>query len=134
VGALLLALGSVLDGAEVLRFVQAAAGGGAWFLLMLVIALAARGGFGFGDVKAALLLGLFVAYQPVLAEPAWFDVVGSVAVAVFLSFFIGGSVAIGLMLFRRADRKREIAFGPAMIVASWVAALWGDRLLMAWLG
>lgn len=134
VGALLLALGGVLDGAEVVRFLRATAGGGAWFLLMLVIALAARGGFGFGDVKAAVLLGLFVAYQPLLAEPAWFDVLGSVAVAVFLSFFIGGGVAIGLMLLRRADRKREIAFGPAMVVASLAAAVWGDQLLSAWLG
>ena len=35
----------------------------------------------------------------------------------FGSFFLGGVVAIVLLVARRAGRRQEIAFGPAMIVA-----------------
>ncbi len=133
VGWVLLAPGVLLDGLEPVRLLHALAGGVAWFGLLLAIALIARGGFGFGDVKLAFLLGSFVGLQPMLGSAAWFDALGGVAVAIFLAFFIGGAIAIALLVARRVDRRREIAFGPAMIVASWVAVACGDRLLDAWL-
>ncbi|NND83789.1 MAG: prepilin peptidase, partial [Acidimicrobiia bacterium] len=134
VGLLLLGGGVLLDGVAMVRFAQAIVGGATWFGLMLAIALLARGGFGFGDVKLAALLGSFVAFQPLLGAADWYDALGAVAVAVFVSFFLGGAIAIALLALRRTDRKREIAFGPAMIIASWIAIGWGDRLLAMWLG
>lgn len=134
VGLLLLAGGALLGGSEPVRIGHAITGGAAWFALMLAIALVARGGFGFGDVKVAFLLGAFVSFQPGLADAEWFDALGSVGVAIVGSFLIGGVVAIGLMVSRRTDRRAEMAFGPAMIAASWIAVVWGDRLLAAWLG
>ncbi len=101
---------------------------------MLVLALAARGGFGFGDVKMAALLGLFVGYQPTLEQVGASEALGSLAVAAFGAVFIGGVVAVGLLLARRRGRKQEIAFGPAMIVAAWVATIWGAGIFDAYRG
>ena len=134
VGVLLLTGGSLLDGGTMSRLMWAVVGGVAWFSLLLVVALLVRGGFGFGDVKMAALLGLFVAYQPTLEVVTGFDALGATAVSVFLSFFIGGVAAMTLLVLRRAGRRQEIAFGPAMILASWIGVVRGPDLLQAWLG
>lgn len=134
IGVALLLGGGLLDGVEPVRFAHGALGGVAWFGLMLLIAIAVRAGFGFGDVKLAFLLGVFVAFRPLLLTPSWLDALGAVGVAVFGSFFLGGAAAIGLLALGRAEKGREIAFGPAMIVASWIAVIWGDSIAAAWLG
>ena len=59
VATVLLAIGAGLDDAWS-AFGRAVAGGAGYFVLLLAIALIARGGFGFGDVKLAFLLGLAV--------------------------------------------------------------------------
>lgn len=122
-GLLLLGIGSLLDG-EPSRLLSAAGGAVGYFLVLLVVALAARGGFGFGDVKLAALLGLFTGYAEI----------GSTVVAFFLGIFIGGLVAVVLLVTRRRDRKAEIAFGPPMILGSWIAIPYGAEILAQWLG
>lgn len=122
-GIVLLAGGAMLDG-ETVRLIPAAVGSLGYFAVLFVVALAARGGFGFGDVKLAALLGLFTGYGGV----------GSAAVALFLGIFIGGLVAVVLLVTRRRDRKAEIAFGPPMIVGAWIAIPYGPELMVRWLG
>ena len=63
------------------------AGGAAYFALLLAVALAARGGFGFGDVKLGFLLGMVLAYR------SW----GVLAVGAFGAFAVGGLVALALL-------------------------------------
>lgn len=84
----------------------------------LTLALAYRGGMGFGDVKLAGVLGVFLGFL------GW----GELAVGAFAAFVLGGLFALGLVLTRRAGRKSGIPFGPWMLAGAWVGILFGDQL------
>jgi leader peptidase (prepilin peptidase)/N-methyltransferase len=103
---------------------RGALGGLAYFAGLFALALVARGGFGFGDVKLAFLLGLFV------ARVSW----GALGVAALGAFFIGGIVGVALLATRRAGRKTAIPFGPAMVLAAWLAIAIGPQLVDWYLG
>ncbi|BCJ52038.1 prepilin peptidase [Actinoplanes sp. NBRC 14428] len=77
-----------------------------YYLLALV-----PGGMGGGDVKLAPLLGFYLGWLN------W----SSVTVGAFAAFLIGGAVAFGLMLLRRAGRGSRIPFGPAMLAGALLA-------------
>ena len=98
---------------------RGALGGLAYFTGLYALAVVARGGFGFGDVKLAFLLGLFV------TRVSW----GALGVAVVGAFFLGGMVGVALLATRRAGRKTAIPFGPAMVLASWLAIAIGQRVV-----
>ncbi|MBM3696506.1 MAG: prepilin peptidase [Actinobacteria bacterium] len=121
--AVLLGLGATGDG-EPMAAVRAAGGGAAYFGLLLVVALAARGGFGFGDVKLGVLLGMVLAYR------SW----GVLAVGAFASFALGGLAAIALLATRRAKRKDAIPFGPAMVAGAALALVWGEAVVRWYAG
>jgi leader peptidase (prepilin peptidase)/N-methyltransferase len=123
VGLVLLVAGALADGTPSASL-RAAAGGAAYFALLLVVALAARGGFGFGDVKLGALLGMFLAYR------SW----GVLGVGVFAAFAIGGLVAGVLLLLRRANRKTALPFGPSMVAGAAIALVWGEALAGWYLG
>ncbi|MGY4858099.1 prepilin peptidase [Cryobacterium sp. AP23] len=114
VGAILLGGASILD-QNFEALVGAAVGMGAMWLAYLVMALAYPGGMGFGDVKLAGLLGLFLGYL------GWAELV----VGAFAAFLLGGFFAVGLILLRRASRKSGIPFGPWMLAGAWVGILFG---------
>lgn len=118
-GALLaLAIGATFDG-DVDRLPRAVAAGIGFFGVLFVVALIARGGFGFGDVKLAALLGPFVAYQH------WEHFV----VSVFFTGMYGGIPAIAMLLFRRARIGDELPYGPAMILGAWTALIGGAAFI-----
>lgn len=123
VGLVLLGAGAVVDG-ELDSFGRAAAGGALYFGLFLILALMARGGFGFGDVKLAFFLGLFLTYQ------SW----GVLGAGIALGIAIGGGIAIVLLVTRRAGRKAKIPFGPAMVLGAYAALVIGRRLSDWYLG
>lgn len=100
-------------------YLEAIAAGTGYFLLMLLIALVARGGFGFGDVKLAFMLGMFAGYG------GW----PSAALAAFAGFMLGGVISLFLVVTRIKGRKDAIAFGPPMILGSWIAIVWGRSIL-----
>jgi leader peptidase (prepilin peptidase)/N-methyltransferase len=87
---------------------------GLYFLLALVY----PAGMGFGDVKLAGVLGLYLGWL------GW----GETFVGGFLGFLFGGVVGLGLMASRRAGRKSQIPFGPFMLAGALVAILWGGAL------
>ncbi len=123
VGAVLLLAAAVIDG-DLGAFTKALGGGAFYFVLFLVLALLARGGFGMGDVTLAFLLGLFLAYQ------SW-DVLGA---GLALGIAVGGVWAILLLITRKADRKAKIPFGPAMILGAYAALALGQELADWYLG
>jgi leader peptidase (prepilin peptidase)/N-methyltransferase len=94
---------------------RAVLAGAVLFVLYLVLALVSPGGggLGFGDVKLAGLLALFLGWL------GW----GPVMVSVLAAFIIGGVIAVFLLLVRRASRSSQIAFGPSMILGAWVALM-----------
>ncbi len=96
------------DGAAALRGLAGAAllGG-----LYLALAFAKPGAMGYGDVKLAGLLGLY------LGVLGW----GALAVGGFGAFLLGGSAGVALLLTRRAGRRTAVPFGPFMLTAAMLA-------------
>lgn len=84
-----------------------------------LVYLAARGGFGFGDVKLAVSLGAFTTFI------GW----RSLFVAGLATAAVGGLIALGAVLFVRAGVRTEIPYGPPMIIGAWVAILGGSDLV-----
>ncbi len=89
----------------------------ALFLFYLIAALVYPGGMGFGDVKLAGVLGLFLGFL------GW----GPLVVGAFAAFLLGGLFALVLVALRRAGRKSGIPFGPWMLAGAWVGIFFGSR-------
>jgi leader peptidase (prepilin peptidase)/N-methyltransferase len=123
VGVALLAVGAIADG-DAGSWVRGVGGALAYFAGLLAVALVARGGLGFGDVKLAALLGLFTAYR------SW----GVLAVAAFAAVAIGGVVALVLLMAGRKGRKDTIPFGPPMVVGAYFALVVGEQVVDWYLG
>jgi leader peptidase (prepilin peptidase) / N-methyltransferase len=123
VGAVLLTGSSLLAG-DPGALLRAAIGGAGLFLLYLVMALAYAGGMGFGDVKLAGVLGLFLAWL------GW----GQLAVGAFGAFALGGLFGVILLIARRAGRKSKLPFGPWMLLGAWVGVFAGNTVWAGYLG
>lgn len=78
-------------------------------------------GMGWGDINLAGLLGAFLGWQRLL-------------VACFLGFLAGGLVGGALLLLGRRGRRDEVPYGPFLALGGFLAALWGDSILMWYLG
>lgn len=122
VGGALLGTALILEG-EWSRLVSAGVGCGAAFLFYLILALARPGGMGFGDVKLAGVLGLY------LGSLGW----AQLAIGLFAAFVLGGVFGIVLTATRRATRRSGIPFGPWMLAGAWVGILAGGPLWAAYL-
>jgi leader peptidase (prepilin peptidase)/N-methyltransferase len=96
-------------------------GGVIAFVIFLVIWLIAPQGMGAGDVKLAAFVGLITGFPVAIA-------------AICGAFLVSGLVALGLLLSRWAGRKSTIPFAPFLAVATVLALIWGDRLLLWYLG
>lgn len=103
---------------EILSAVSGAAAG---FALLFLVAVLARGGMGWGDVKYAAFMGAATGFPLVF-------------VALFCSVMIGAVVAMGLMLTRRKGRKQAIPFGPFLALGTMVTLLWGPQMLAWYVG
>ena len=115
--AVLLAGAAVIDG-DLSAMVRAGLGMGALFGFYFLLALVYPAGMGFGDVKLAGVLGIYLGWL------GWAEVV----TGGFLGFLFGGLVGGALMAVRRAGRKSQIPFGPFMLAGALVAILWGQAL------
>lgn len=93
-----------------------AMGGGVGFLFFFVVAMASRGGMGWGDVKLAGLIGLATGFPMVL-------------VAIVLGAVLGGIVGVVLMAVKKKGMKSLIPFGPFLSVATMVTLIWGGDML-----
>ena len=103
---------------------RAGLGGLAFFGLFFAVALAARGGFGFGDVKLAALLGVFAAFD------SW----RTLLITIFFTGVIGGVPALVLLAIRRARPRDEIPYGPAMVAGAWLALAFWEPFTSWYLG
>jgi leader peptidase (prepilin peptidase)/N-methyltransferase len=122
VGVVFLGIASATSGSAT-PFIRAILSASAMWVGYLVIALSYPGGMGFGDVKFAGVIGLFLGYL------GWSVVItGAVA-----AFVLGALFAIGLLLKKSADRKSGIPFGPWMMVGAWVAVLFSAPIVRAYL-
>lgn len=123
VGVVLLS-GAVLLGADAGLLLRAVLGMAALFAFFFGLAFAYPAGMGFGDVKLAGVLGLFLGWV------GW----GALLVGAFTGFLLGGVVGVVVVLRKRGGRKTAIPYGPFMLLGAFLAVLVGQPLFDAYLG
>src|SRR3989344_1715356 len=88
-----------------------------WFLIFIT-----KGrGMGFGDVKLGFLIGLFNGWPNNI-------------LAIFLGFLTGAVFSLILILFGKKGMKDTIAFGPFLILGSFISFFWGSQIVRWYLG
>jgi leader peptidase (prepilin peptidase)/N-methyltransferase len=122
VGGILLAAAGILNN-SLDALIGAGVGMAALWTAYFLMAMLYPGGMGFGDVKLAGVLGLYLGFL------GW----GALLVGAFAAFFLGGLYAIGLMIARKADRKSGIPFGPWMLIGAWIGIFFGTALWNSYL-
>ncbi len=90
------------------RLVSMVAGAVGALAAFWLIYVAARGGFGDGDVRLASLLGAYLGFVDL----------GHVVVGLFLGFALAAVTGLVLMAAGRAGRRTPLPFGPFMAVGA----------------
>jgi leader peptidase (prepilin peptidase)/N-methyltransferase len=122
VGIVLLGAASLASG-DLEPIARAAAGASTFFAFYFLLAFAYPGGMGFGDVKLAGVLGLFLGFL------GWQELIVGVAAA----FILGGVLGILLIATGKASRKSGIPFGPWMLAGAWVGVYAGAPVVDGYL-
>jgi leader peptidase (prepilin peptidase)/N-methyltransferase len=122
VGIVLLGLAALVDD-DSDSFLRALAGMAALYAFYFVLVLVYPKGMGFGDVKLAGILGLYLGWM------GW----GELIVGAFFGFLLGGVVGGVLMATKRANRKSAIPFGPFMLAGALLAILVGGPIAQGYL-
>ena len=91
-----------------------------WSVYWLFKLITGKEGMGYGDFKLFAALG------------AWMGWV-MLPLIILLSAFTGAVVGIALIVTRGRDRNIPIPFGPYLAAAGWIALMWGDQLVGAYL-
>ena len=76
-------------------------------------------GMGFGDVKLAGALGLFLGFPDIV-------------LALYIAFLTGAVVGVILMVGKRAGLKTKLAFGPFLILGTVGALMFSQQLYQLW--
>jgi len=122
VAGVLLGVASILNG-DFGSLLRGCIGLAILWVAYLIMALAYPGGMGFGDVKLAGVLGLYLGYL------GW----GELVIGAFAAFLLGGLYALVLVITKRANRKSGIPFGPWMLLGAWVGIFYGNTVWSGYL-
>ncbi|MFB4205114.1 A24 family peptidase [Arhodomonas sp. KWT2] len=103
----------------------AIAGAAAGYLVLWAVyhafrLITGKEGMGYGDFKLLALLGAWLGWQ-------------MLPLVIIVSSFVGAAVGIALIAGLGRHRDQPIPFGPYLAAAGWVALLWGDTLIDAYL-
>ena len=110
VGGGLLLLPALIDGRWG-DYVRALAGAAVLFAFYFILAFIYPAGMGFGDVKLAGVIGLYLGWL------GW----GALVVGGFLGFLLGAVIGVALMVGGRAGRRTALPFGPFMLAGALLA-------------
>lgn len=89
---------------------------GASALFAIIFFLSKGRAMGFGDVKLAFFMGLFLGWPSVL-------------VALFAAFILGGIIGLGLVAVRLKTMKSQVPFGPFLVVGTFIAMFFGKDIV-----
>src|SRR3989344_663874 len=71
---------------------------------------------GVGDIKLAFLMGLILGFPDIVA-------------ALFLAFFFGAIMGMGLIMLGKKKLKSEVPFGPFLVAGTLLSLFWGETAL-----
>jgi leader peptidase (prepilin peptidase) / N-methyltransferase len=117
VAGILFVTASILTG-DYAALLRAGIGMAAMALGYFTLAIAWKGSMGFGDVKLAGVLGIYLGWT------GW----GALIVGSIGAFVFGGIFGLVLILLRKTTRKSGIPFGPWMVLGAWVGILFGNSI------
>jgi prepilin signal peptidase PulO-like enzyme (type II secretory pathway) len=104
---------TIFNLSSVLNYLLAGLGAAAFFFSVVLLS---RGKWmGVGDIKLALFMGLILGFPGIL-------------VALFLAFFTGAIIGIGLIVCRGKSLKSEVPFGPFLVGGTFVAIFLGKTI------
>lgn len=111
---------------EDLTFRQAVIGSlaGAGFLLIIYFSyllIRKKEGLGLGDVVMLLMVGAYLG-------------VGRTFLTLIIASLIGALVGLFFILKRKKDLQFALPFGSFLAMAAFIAALWGEKIIFAYLG
>jgi leader peptidase (prepilin peptidase)/N-methyltransferase len=92
------------------------------FVVFALLHIISPRSMGFGDVKLAFVLGLFLGYL------GW----GEVVLGLFLGFLYGAVIGIALIITGIRSRKDHVPFGPFLAAGTITAILVGEAILEWW--
>lgn len=98
-------------------------GGAVYFGFLLVFHLIFPGGMGFGDVKLAAVLGLYVGWL----APDYATAFALVMYEMLLGFVLGVVAGLGLFIVHR--RSKAYPFGPFLIAGAVIIMLFSNKLV-----
>lgn len=78
-------------------------------------------GMGYGDFKLLAMLGAWMGWQVL-------------PVIILLSSVVGALTGIALIVVGRRQRSQPLPFGPFLAAAGWIALMWGEDIMDAYLG
>jgi leader peptidase (prepilin peptidase)/N-methyltransferase len=115
--------GEAILGGDYSALIRAGIGLGAMWLAYALMRLVYPKGMGFGDVKLAGVLGIFLGWS------GW----GSLVVGAFAAFILGGLFGIIVILVKKGGRKTGIPFGPWMLAGAWIGIFLGNAIWSGYL-
>lgn len=92
-----------------------------WSVYWLFKLLTGKEGMGYGDFKLLAALGAWLGWQ-------------MIPLTILLSSIVGAVVGLTLLVTGAVKRDQGIPFGPYLAGAGWIALLWGNTIVTAYLG
>ena len=92
-----------------------------WVVYWAFKLLTGKEGMGYGDFKLFALFGAWLGWQ-------------MLPLIILLASLVGAVFGLAMILLRGRDRQLPIPFGPYLAAAGWIAMLWGEDIMRAYLG
>ncbi|MDF0535133.1 A24 family peptidase [Shewanella sp. A32] len=87
-----------------------------WSVFWLFKLVTGKEGMGYGDFKLMALFGAWLGWQ-------------MLPLIILLSSAVGAIIGLSMMLFKGMQRNNPIPFGPYIVIAGWIALLWGQDIV-----
>jgi leader peptidase (prepilin peptidase)/N-methyltransferase len=104
------------------EYLHALIGMAALFAFYFIVWFLYPAGMGFGDVKLAGVVGIYLAWL------GW----GQLVVGAFAAFVVGSVVSIAIVAFKDGGRKTKVPFGPFMLIGLLIGVFAGHDLAHAY--
>lgn len=91
-----------------------------WLVYHLFRLLTGKEGMGYGDFKLLAALGAWIGWQ-------------MLPLIILLSSLVGAVIGLVLIALKRHKSTQPMPFGPFIALAGWIALMWGDQIIDAYL-
>jgi len=91
-----------------------------WLVYHLFRLLTGKEGMGYGDFKLLAALGAWIGWQ-------------MLPLIILLSSLVGAVIGLAMIGMKRHKSNQPMPFGPFIALAGWIAMMWGDHIIDAYL-